>query len=57
MEKLSQYTVFFVDNAITIKFGYFGNFIVRNFVVVWEAPTRWRPCSSVYYRRSVLLPL
>ena len=23
---------------MTIKFGYFANFIVRNFVVIWEAP-------------------
>ena len=24
---------------MTIKFGNFANFIVRNFVVIWEAPT------------------
>ena len=24
---------------MTIKFGTFANFIVRNFVVIWEAPT------------------
>ena len=23
---------------MTIKFGNFANFIVRNFVVIWEAP-------------------
>ena len=25
---------------MTIKFGNFANFIVRNFVVMWEAPVR-----------------
>ena len=25
---------------MTIKFGNFANFIVRNFVVIWEAPIR-----------------
>ena len=25
---------------MTIKFGNFANFIVRNFVVIWEAPSR-----------------
>ena len=32
-------TLFFLGNSMTIKFGNFANFIVRNFVVIWEAPT------------------
>ena len=35
--KLSK-TLFFLGNSMTIKFGNFANFIVRNFVVIWEAP-------------------
>ena len=35
--KLSK-TLFFLGNSMTIKFGIFANFIVRNFVVIWEAP-------------------
>ena len=31
-------TLFFLGNSMTIKFGHFANFIVRTFVVVWEAP-------------------
>ena len=34
-------TLFFLGNSMTIKFGKLGNFahfIVRNFVVIWEAP-------------------
>ena len=31
-------TLFFLGNSMTIKFGTFANFIVRNFVVIWEAP-------------------
>ena len=31
-------TLFFLGNSMTIKFGNFANFIVRNFVVIWEAP-------------------
>ena len=29
--------------SMTIKFGKFANFIVRNFVVIWEAPTFCAP--------------
>ena len=36
--KLSK-TQFFLGNFMTIKFGIFANVIVRNFVVIWEAPT------------------
>ena len=25
---------------MTVKFGNFANFIVRNFVVIWEAPSK-----------------
>ena len=32
-------TLFFLGNSMTIKFGNFANFIVRNFVVIWEAPS------------------
>ena len=32
-------TLFFLGNSMTIKFGDFANFIVRNFVVIWEAPS------------------
>ena len=37
--KLSK-TLFFLGNSMTIKLGNFTNFIVRNFVVIWEAPRR-----------------
>ena len=37
--KLSQNAVF-LGNSMTIKFGKFANFIVRNFVVIWEAPKK-----------------
>ena len=37
--KLSK-TLFFLGNSMTIKFGKFANFIVRNFVVIWEAPKK-----------------
>ena len=30
---------FFLGNSMTIKFGDSANFIVRNFVVIWEAAT------------------
>ena len=30
--------LFFLGNSMTIKFGNFAIFIVRNIVVVWEAP-------------------
>ena len=30
-------------NAMTINFGNFANFIVRNFVVIWEAPKKKSP--------------
>ena len=33
-------TLFFLENSMTIKFGNLANFIVRNFVVFWEAPTK-----------------
>ena len=33
-------TLFFLGNFMTIKFGNFANFIIRNFVVIWEAPIR-----------------
>ena len=33
-------TLFFLGNSMTIKFGNFANFIVRNFVVIWEAPKK-----------------
>ena len=33
-----QKTLFFLGNSMTIKFRNFANFIVRNFVVIWEAP-------------------
>ena len=39
--KLSK-TLFFLGNSMTIKFGKFANFIVRNFVVIWEAPIKTR---------------
>ena len=32
-------TLFFQGNPMTIKFGNYANFIVRDFVVIWEAPT------------------
>ena len=31
-------TSFLLGNSMTIKFGIFANVIVRNFVVIWEAP-------------------
>ena len=31
-------TLFLLGNSMTIKLGNFTNFIVRNVVVVWEAP-------------------
>ena len=31
-------TLFFLGNSMTIKFGNSTNLIVRNFVVIWEAP-------------------
>ena len=39
--KLSQNAVFFffLGNSMTIKFGNFANFIVRNVAVIWEAPS------------------
>ena len=37
--KLSQNACFFfLGNAMTTNFGNFASFIVRNFVVIWEAP-------------------
>ena len=36
--KLSQNAVLFLRNSMTIKLGNFTNLIVRNFVVIWEAP-------------------
>ena len=30
---------FFLGNSMTIKLRNLANFIVRNFVVIWEAPT------------------
>ena len=30
--------LFFLGNSMTKKIGNFANFIVRNFVVIWEAP-------------------
>ena len=31
-------TLFFLGNSMTIEVGTFADFIVRNFVVIWEAP-------------------
>ena len=34
---------------MTIKFGNFANFIVRNFVVIWEVPRQGRAGSCCVY--------
>ena len=36
--RIGPKTLFFLRNSMTIKFGNSANFIVRNFVVIWEAP-------------------
>ena len=37
---------------MTIKFGNFANFIVRNFVVIWEAPNKWEAYCGTNRRRT-----
>ena len=39
LSKNAVFFFFFLQNSTTIKFRNFANFIVRNFVVIWEAPT------------------
>ena len=40
LRKIVPKTLFFLGNSMTIKFGNFANFIVRNLVVIWEAPRK-----------------
>ena len=44
IQKLSKNAVF-PENSMTMKFGNFANFIVRYFVVIWEAPIQSGPPS------------
>ena len=36
--KIVPKTLFFLGDSMTIKFGNSANFVVRNFVVIWEPP-------------------
>ena len=45
---------FFLGNSMTIKFGNFANFIVRNFVVIWEAPQNNCQHFSIIFARHKL---
>ena len=38
---------------MTMKFGNFANFIVRNFVVIWEAPTFGREKGREIYHSAL----
>ena len=44
--KLSQNAVL-PGNSMTIIFGKYANFIVRNFVVIWEAPIHESTCGCL----------
>ena len=40
LQKIVPKRCFSWGNSMTIEFGNFTNFIVRNFVVIWEAPNK-----------------
>ena len=56
MENCPQ-TLFFLGNSMTIKFGNFTNFIVRNFVVIWEAPNVRRLLKLSAYKMGASMRL
>ena len=54
--KLSK-NVFFLGISMTVEFGNFANFIVRSFVVIWEALSFGCPRRGRTLREDVFLPL
>ena len=45
-----QKILFFLGNSMTLEFGRICDFIVRNFVVIWEAPTKKEKTSELITR-------
>ena len=47
-------TLVFLGHSMTIKFGNFATFIVRNYVVIWEAPIEQRERNPCFCGASFL---